>query len=210
LLVFPPRRTPEVEALYPRKVGAALEAMARGRCRRVVFTGSTSVYANVNRVVREDEPLAPGPGSGRAIAAVEQMLRDTCPGGATVLRVAGLIGPGRYPGNFLAGKRDVPDGDAPVNLVHRDDVVGIVREVIGQDAWGEVFNVAADAHPTRRDYYTAAAGALGMPVPTFLPPGDCAWKVVDNARVKERLGYAFRWPDPAAPELLRGEADTSL
>ena len=48
----------------------------------------------------------------------------------TVIRFGGLIGYDRMPGKFLTGKKDLPNGDAPVNLIHRDDCVQIIYQII--------------------------------------------------------------------------------
>ena len=43
-----------------------------------------------------------------------------------ILRLAGLVGPGRHPGRFFAGK-SAPDGQHGVNLVHLEDVIGAIE-----------------------------------------------------------------------------------
>lgn len=62
-------------------------------------------------------------------------------------RLAGLVGPSRHPGRWLAGKTGLPGGNAPVNLVHQDDVIGILLRVLENNMLGDVFDVCANERP---------------------------------------------------------------
>ena len=115
----------------------------------------------------------------------------------TIVRLAGLIGPGRMPGNFLAGKQNVPGGDQPVNLIHLDDAVGILSAICLRNIRNEIFNAVAEEHPLRRDYYAAAAAALGLPPPRFAADGGPPGKIVSGRKVRARLAYVFQHPDPS-------------
>ncbi|WP_460879252.1 hypothetical protein [Pontibacter rugosus] len=61
----------------------------------------------------------------------------------------------------------MPNGDAPVNLIHLDDCVAILQRIVEQGKWGKVYHASADGHPLRRDFYHAAALALGLAPPEF-------------------------------------------
>jgi len=197
LITLPPkRREPGVEVRYPAQIAATLEATPPGT--QVVFTGSTSVYPEVNRTVTEDDAGADAGGSisasGRAILAAEAILRDR---GATVLRLAGLYGYDRQPGRSLAG-REVSGGDARVNLVHRDDVLRAIVQVLEAGVRDATFNVCADRHPTRYEVYTRQAERFGFAPPRFAPPHAQDDKCVSSEALKTALGFAFRYPDPLA------------
>jgi nucleoside-diphosphate-sugar epimerase len=117
---------------------------------------------------------------------------------ATVVRFGGLYGDDRHPGRFLAGRTNVGRPEAPVNLIHRDDCVALLRTLLQQNARDEVFNACADAHPTRQAVYTLAAEVLGLEPPTFDDTDTTTGKVVDNQKVKDQCGYQFLHPDPLA------------
>ncbi len=198
LLNIPPagRRDPKVEEAYPQKIKAVLNELHQSPVQRMLFIGSTGVYGNANTTVDEATPLSPETASGRALAVIERFLSLQESPAVTVLRLGGLIGGSREPGRFLAGRKEVPNGEAPVNLVHRDDCIGIIQEVIRQQAWGQTFNVVADEHPTRAEFYQAQAEKLGLEPPTFKASSSSAYRVVSNDKVKSELGYRFKWPDP--------------
>jgi nucleoside-diphosphate-sugar epimerase len=115
---------------------------------------------------------------------------------STVLRMAGLVGGSRKPGRFLAGKKDIPNGEAPVNLVHLDDCIGLIQSLIKQEAFGHTLNVVADGHPTRAAFYTAQAEKEGLEPPTFKGNKELAYKIISNEQAKALLAYTFQHPDP--------------
>lgn len=197
VLNIPPARRPDIEEYHAAQIRAVLTAVRASRCRFIVMASSTSVYPERGGEVDESCAAEPDKASGRALRAAENLLRHAGDVDCTILRLAGLIGPGRLPGNFLAGKVDVPGGDQPVNLIHRDDAVGLLVAICLRNVRNEIFNAVADGHPLRRDYYTAAAAALGLPPPRFAPAGGPPGKIVSNRKVRGVLGYEFQHPDPS-------------
>lgn len=197
ILNIPPgRRQPKVEEYHPRQIRAVYEAAVAGGVKRLLFISSTGVYSDVNRVVTEADQPDPSRASGKALAKVEAFLRAQTAVEVTILRMAGLVGGERKAGHFLAGKKDVSNPAAAVNLVHRDDCIGVIQSVIEQHKWGEVYNVSADEHPSRRDFYVAQAQKENLEPPTFKEDGSTSFKIISNEKVKAELGYEFKHPDP--------------
>jgi len=97
----------------------------------------------------------------------------------------------------LSGKRDLADGDAPVNLIHRDDCIEIIYRIIRNNIWGETFNACADLHPTRKEFYTEQFRLIGLTPPAFNESGKTRYKIVSNKKLKEFLKYEFKYPDPS-------------
>lgn len=198
LVNIPPggRRDPEVEENYPRRVKAIVEMAMQMEVPELVFISSTSVYGNENTTLDESAELAPETASGRALVIIErylQLLRAPRP---TVLRMGGLVGGSRKPGRFLAGKKDVPNGESPVNLVHLEDCIGLIQALIQQQAFGHTLNVVADEHPTRAAFYTHQAAKEDLEPPTFQGSKKLAYKIISNERAKSLLNYTFQHPNP--------------
>ena len=188
VLTLPPERRDDIETYYPAQIKSVLEV---AKAEHIVFTSSTSVYPNLNRTVTEEDAHNPDKRSGRAVLAAEEVLREHTD--VTILRLAGLYGYGRQPGRRLAGQ-EVTGGDAPVNLVHRDDVVAVITKVIEENISG-IFNVCADMHPSRREVYTAQAERLGFRPPHFIEPHEVDYKEVSSEKLKG-LGYTFWHENP--------------
>lgn len=91
-----------------------------------------------------------------------------------------------------------------MNLIHRDDCIGIINQIVQQEAWGEVFDCCADTHPTKREFYTEAAKAMGAPVPEFESSAAQFSRIISNEKVKRILDYEFLHPDLMMIEYEKG------
>lgn len=164
---------------------------------KIIFVSSTSVYENKKKVMTESdtEYFANSP-----LLEIEDLLKQINGASTTIVRFGGLIGYSRHPGNFFRSKGIVQNPDTPVNLIHRDDCIGIISEIVEQQVWGEVFNCCADTHPSKREFYTRAMNLIGAPLPAFGTPNPSAGKIISNHKVKQRLNYEFKHPDLMALE----------
>lgn len=189
-ICIPPKRNSAELETYPDKIRLILES-ARDKSANIVLISSTSVYGDENTIVNENTATNPDTDSGRVIVAAEEILRSKYPNDYTIIRFAGLIGPERNPGRFFAGKTDVPNGLAPVNLLHQSDAVDIAISILDKQAFGRIYNACSPSHPTRKDFYTKAANDSGMVVPEFIPE-KTSWKIVESVNVPEFLDYQFK------------------
>jgi nucleoside-diphosphate-sugar epimerase len=196
IISFPPERRADIEEYLPVQLQSLITHIIRNKVPKVLFISSTSVYPDVNREVFEHENLSATKGSGKALKIAENMLLEQSAFVTSVLRFGGLVGYDRLPGRYLASKKDVPNADAPVNLIHRDDCVEIIYQLISQEIWGEVFNACADEHPLRKDYYRQAALQVGLEPPVFSSQGSNTYKIVNSDKLKRSLNYTFKYPDP--------------
>jgi nucleoside-diphosphate-sugar epimerase len=159
---------------------------------KVLFVSSTSVYRNQNKTLFESDAEEP---ATSPLLEIEYLFRKNSNFKNTIVRFGGLIGYGRNPGRFLNKGSLVHNPDSNVNLIHRDDCINIIRHIVEQEVWGEVFNCCADTHPTKRSYYTQAAKRLGVPAPEFEESGARAFKIISSQKVKRMLNYEFLYPD---------------
>ncbi len=103
-----------------------------------------------------------------------------------------------------------------MSWVHRDDVVGLLREAVANEEYGGPVNATSPNPVTNRDFTHALGRALHrpamLPVPGFglrLLMGEMATMLLGGQRVlprvAERLGYGWRQPElPAALESCVG------
>ena len=196
ILNIPPQRRDDIVEYHTLQIKNLISGMAGSRIKKIIFTSSTSVYPEVNREVNEDDELTPLKNSGLALKKVENLLLSNGSFKTTVLRLAGLIGYDRNPRNFLKNRRVVHKINTPVNLVHRDDCVNIIYEIIKNDKWGGVYNVCADVHPNRIDFYKKEAELAGIGLPEPGEDTHTDFKIIDNKKLKNELGYEYIYPDP--------------
>jgi len=191
--VPPGRRSSEGPENYKR-MGEILSAQIPGsRISKLIFISSTSVYSESNRVLTESSEISPVTASGKVIAGVEKSMLSL-PIQIIIIRLAGLFGPGRSPGRFFAGKTNIPNGLAPVNMIHQEDVIALIWALIDSDTAEGVYIGSTPSHPTKEEFYTLAARLDKLPEPDFIPE-MLNWKIVDSERVEKELGFSYKFPN---------------
>jgi hypothetical protein len=116
------------------------------------------------------------------------------------LRFGGLIGEDRHPIRFLAGRKNLENPEAPINLIHQTDCIGIIMTILRQAQhdkweWNETFNAVAPFHPSREQYYTQKAIDLGLELPQFNSESPPFGKTILSTKVENVLGYTFSKPN---------------
>ena len=117
VITLPARRSGPGDEFYLQAVQELVDSALAHRIPRIIFTSSTSVYGDAQGTVKETTPRNPVTNSGRVLEELEDWLHNLPGTSVDILRLAGLVGPGRHPGRFFAGKT-APDGEHGVNLVH--------------------------------------------------------------------------------------------
>ena len=160
------------------------------RVKKVLFFSSTSVYPLPNDWVTENTPVLDTP-----LSTIETLLKSTDQYETTIMRFAGLIAEDRHPGNFFRNGKVIKDPENFVNMIHRDDCIGIIEGLILHDIWGDVYNACADAHPSKREYYGKLIREYRGEEAVFEEGNFFEWKKVSNAKIKSVLNYLFKYPD---------------
>jgi nucleoside-diphosphate-sugar epimerase len=190
-----------LETTFVNKIRTLISFIEKSGIKKVIFVSSTSVYADGFPIVEITEETIPNPDteSGKQLAIVEVLLQSNLNFKTTVIRFGGLLGDDRHPAKFLAGKTNVENPNAPVNLIQREDCIGIIEKILKhtetskqQDNWGETFNAVAPQHPTRKAYYQNKAQILNLPLPTFAEHSESKGKMISSKKVEIILGYSFQ------------------
>ncbi|MEL7543785.1 MAG: SDR family oxidoreductase [Pseudomonadota bacterium] len=177
----------------------------------VGYLSTIGVYGNADGAWI-DETTPPNPKSERGVrrlraeAAWQDFGKRT--GVATqIFRLPGIYGPGRSPLKKVAegtARRIVKPGQV-FNRAHVEDIAQVIAASIHRPNAGAIYNISDDEPAPPQDVITYAAELLGMEPP---PSQDFATadmtemarsfysdnKRVGNARIKEELGVALRYP----------------
>ncbi|MCC6599060.1 MAG: SDR family NAD(P)-dependent oxidoreductase [Crocinitomicaceae bacterium] len=164
------------------------KTLAFEEIQRVVLISSTSVYPYYLPLCSEEDADPQHP-----LVQCERIFLEAIPS-CCILRFGGLIGPGRHPGKFFSGKKNISSPDAPVNLIHLNDCIEIIIEVLDRKSEG-VFNACAPSHPTRGEFYTTASKSLGLEPPVFSTENNGMGRTVSCNRLNDELGYVFKHED---------------
>ncbi|SRX52702.1 NAD(P)H-binding protein [Aequorivita sp. CIP111184] len=193
MIMIPPGLRKNTGADYVLKMTHLLEAIKESSVEKIILISSTSVYDDSQGNVTENNEPQPDTIAGKQLRQVEELFINSEELQTTVVRFGGLIGGSRQPAKYLAGRKDLSDGNAPVNLIHRDDCITILIEILKQDAFGNVFNAVNPDHPKKSDYYIQKTKELGLEPPTFAE-GDTneIFKQVDSENLEKILNYSFK------------------
>lgn len=199
VLNIPPHQGRDnMKSYHLQQIKAVINEVKASPIERLIFVSSTCVYPPKPGIVGEVDVEFGNASrnSGNALLEAEKLLLSQDKFDTTVIRFGGLYGYNRHPAKYLAGKKNMSGGNAPVNLIHRDDCVGIIQKIISENVTGEIFNGVSDGHPPKRMYYPAAAEALELEPPVFADDMEEGYKVVSNRKIKELLNYKFEHPNP--------------
>jgi nucleoside-diphosphate-sugar epimerase len=154
---------------------------------RIAYISTTGVYHQGGGVwVDETSPTRPQRPGGRVHLQAEQYLHRRRPRGPwSVLRLAGIYGPGRVPrvGDVVEGKPIQADPEAYLNLIHVDDAARAVlaawdrldRKVslateLRPSMQSRLYVVADDVPVRRGEFYQEIARRTGSQAPRFASP----------------------------------------
>jgi len=193
----------DYRATYVDSVTNLLAACAGSAVRQIIYTSSTSVYGQTDGAwVDEAAPTRPANDNGRVLVETEGALLDGAASlgiTATILRLAGIYGPGRNPRDWLAryAGAERTDGEAWLNLVHRDDVIQAAVAALERPYHG-VLNLAGDRPVRRCEFYDRLMCDTGLaPITWNRPDGPPdLGKRIRNDLAKHVLGLTLRHPEP--------------
>ncbi|MDP3353041.1 MAG: dTDP-glucose 4,6-dehydratase [Flavobacteriaceae bacterium] len=169
-----------------------ISLIEKSKIKKVLFISSTSVYKDNNTIIFENtiDSFSDSP-----LLEIEQLFKQSQHFKTTILRFGGLFGYSRKPGNFFSSGRSISQPDAHVNMIHRDDCIEIIYQLIIQEKWGLILNACADLHPSKRNFYTKATEVLGKTAPDFIEGEVLSFKIISNDYIKKCLNYTFKHPD---------------
>jgi len=189
-VAIPPKRKSGEASYYPQKIEAICKAATNGKVKHIILISSTGVYGNTGQEFNELDLPHPGSESGKALLLAENIALAQKDFTTTILRFGGLFGPDRDPGRFLKGKKSIPNGLAPVNMVHLHDCLAISLAILEQSSFGRIYNACSPQHPSRIDFYTHAAIKTNEIPPDFIPELK-EWKIVSSLNIPLYLKYIF-------------------
>lgn len=163
---------------------------------KLIYTSSTSIYKSLNTELREESIIDIEDSDYPLLYKAERIFMDSGRP-STIVRFGGLTGYDRILIKYFAGKRDLTFGNEPVNLIHRDDAVQVIFEIIKQQKWNTVFNACAPEHPLKKDFYTFLADAYNYEMPHFSDSVERnPYKIISSDKLIRELSYQFLFEDP--------------
>ncbi|MCG3202928.1 MAG: hypothetical protein NFCOHLIN_02814 [Gammaproteobacteria bacterium] len=149
----------------PADIARLAAVLAEHGPRRAVLASSIAVYGDRGGdSVDAATPAVPTNGRGQCLKHIEDAWLPLG-GGARIVRLAGLYGPGRIIGmtTLLHGQCVAGDPEDLLNLIHVDDAAALLQAV-AEGGGAATIELGADGLPLRRrDYFEHLAARLGLP-----------------------------------------------
>lgn len=192
IIDIPPKLRNASSENFVKKIQNLIPFIEKSSIRKVIFISSTSVYADDNSIITEAAILNPDTESGKQLVDAENHLQSNANFKTNVIRFGGLIGENRHPIHFLAGRKNLENPEAPINLIHQTDCIEIIEAIIKLDCWNKTFNAVAPFHPTRKEYYTQKAIEFCLPLPEFEEEKISMGKTIISDKLITLLDYKFQ------------------
>ena len=197
VLNLPPGRgSQEAEDSYHKKMLEIQKALSESSISRMIFVSSTGVFGSGEGDCHEDSEVYPDRPAGRALHRAEQFWLQGFSGDVHVIRPGGLVGPGRHPGRFLAGRKDLSGKRHPVNFIHLDDLIAMTVAVIEQNPERKIFHAVAADHPAKEEYYAGTAAKMGLERPEFDQGDESPGKRILSEPSRAALDLILSYPSP--------------
>lgn len=179
--------------------------LARSKASNLIFTSSTSVYPQTGGVLVDELSDTSGASArGQILLEAERSClahsRDFAMR-SVVIRFSGLYGPGRHllVDKIRRGEPMSGNPDRALNLLHRDDAVSALIEVMQADPLieGGVFNACDGQHASRGEIVRWIADRFGAEVPEFIgaEEDDGPDRRVDGSKIRQVMKWVPKFPD---------------
>jgi nucleoside-diphosphate-sugar epimerase len=167
-----------------------IKVVEKSTVQHVLYISSTSVYDNSNSIVTENDST-----NDSNLAIIERLFIKNKNFKTTIIRFGGLFGYLRKPGNFVKPPRVLKNPEGYINLIHQDDCIGILSQIISKNVWGEIFNVCSSSHPKRKEFYQKEVFKLHGLKPEIEQNSLNNYKIISNEKLLKRLSYKFKYND---------------
>jgi nucleoside-diphosphate-sugar epimerase len=191
ILNIPPGLRKDPAENYIAKMGRLKDQFKRSTLQHLIFVSSTSVFEDREDFpvyTEDDESNGDQINSEQLKGAEKLVVSENYK--TSIIRFGGLYGPGRHPVNYLAGRKNIKDPLAPVNLIHLHDCIGLINAIIDSGLTGIFHGVHPD-HPLKEEYYKRIAQEKGLALPEFDGLTPSKGKIITSVRVEEELEFTF-------------------
>ncbi|MGV7107275.1 SDR family NAD(P)-dependent oxidoreductase [Flavobacterium sp. U410] len=195
IINFPPRFNAEEPESLVKRIEACLPYIENSTIENVIFVSSTAVYPDsfpMPTIFEETVPM-PNNDRGKQLLEAENRLHYNTHFKTTILRFGGLIGEDRHPVYHLAGRKNIDNPEAPVNLIHQQDCIRLVFHIINNNLWNKRLHAAYPKHPKRKEYYTEKAKTLGLESPEFKENSISKGKYISCKFWREKYNFTFEF-----------------
>ncbi|MCT4629547.1 NAD(P)H-binding protein [Winogradskyella sp.] len=170
-----------------------IKAIEAHNIKYVIYISSTSVFKDKNNFPLIDGKTQPNATSNTAkqLIAIEELLKKSNLN-TTILRFGGLFDEQRHPANYLSGKKNIPNPNAPINLIHKKDCINIISLILKKEIYNVSLNAVNPKHPQKKAYYTNYCKQHHLELPEFNYDEISKGKTIESSQLENLLNYTFK------------------
>jgi nucleoside-diphosphate-sugar epimerase len=193
IIDVPPGLRKNPNSSFVLKLRLLIPLLKQAHLKRIFFVSSTSVFLDTSPLSSYTETSIPNATSrnGLELIRAEELLLGQTAFDTKIIRFGGLIGPDRHPIHFLAGRKDLKNGQAPVNLIHQQDCIRLLIACLEKQVEAQIFHGVYPSHPSKELYYNAKANELRLTSPRFSSSAVSAGKYVSSEETRRILEIDF-------------------
>jgi nucleoside-diphosphate-sugar epimerase len=164
--------------------------------RRVVLASTVAFYGGREGAIDEQTPPGDTP-RARAAAGVESTFVNWTKATGVILRFGGLYRAGRGPFARYQKAQHVPNDrlERPLTLMHYQDAARTALAALVHPQPANCYLTLTAPSPTRREFYTLAADALGLPGPCIEGEPKIPTRAFRTERLRRDLLADPLYPD---------------
>lgn len=169
IIDIPPGLRRDPNSNFTAKLKKLSEAISESSVKNILYVSSTGVFQDHESIptFTEHYKFTQREVANNQLIQAEQLLLTFKKTETSVIRFGGLIGNDRHPVKYLAGKTDIKNPEAPVNLIHLDNCILLILEIIQQGKFGKIFHGVEAVDSTKEEYYTKKAKEFNLQTPEF-------------------------------------------
>ena len=192
VICLPPGFKQGLGDFYAQHTKCLLNEAQKAGVKQVIFTSSVGIYPQ-SGIFDETSELHVSSDKQQALYDAEQTVLSSGLKYKQVLRLAGLIGDNRHPGNFRVNLSS-SNLSGTVNMVVIDDVVQAILTLINSPVThSNVYNLVSPHHPQKPCFYRYARQAINnAEVSAYHGVSDGSGKKVCGDKIEHETDFAYQ------------------
>lgn len=163
--------------------------------KKIIFTSSTSVYSKNSGLINEEKDLDEKTSQSPVLVKTESFLSSKFKN-ITILRLGGLYGLKRHPLYFLQGRKNISGPNEYLHLVHLDDCIQAISQVLNLNQWAEIFNIVSDLRIRKKEYYHFMAEKMKLTPPEYTNESTLSDQQTNISNEKSKNYLKINYLDP--------------
>ncbi|EDP70994.1 hypothetical protein FBALC1_00882 [Flavobacteriales bacterium ALC-1] len=194
IINIPPglRRNPSKN--HVKEIKHLVKVLEKENIKNVLYVSSTSVFKDdygFPIINNSTEPNATS-NSSKQLIEIEELLIHNSNFNTTILRFGGLFGDERHPANYLSGRTNIANAEAPINLIHKEDCIQIIALLLKNNFWNKVLNAVYPIEIDKKTYYSNYCKRYNLLLPEFDIKEKSKGKIIDSSKLVQLLNYTFK------------------